>query len=98
MSAISENNDPTNPPYKFIINCTPTGDVLDDCSESYAITDATIPKDDNDLKSIWLCPQFFNGGIDSKNDLPNPSDKEALKEWCDQPDYTSLPTAGPYFP
>lgn len=33
MSTIQENNDPTNAPYNFIINCDPTGDVAEKCDE-----------------------------------------------------------------
>ncbi|CAL8584536.1 hypothetical protein XPA_010126 [Xanthoria parietina] len=97
MSIISQNNDPTNAPFNFILNCTPTGKELDLCKEkkgSYAITDATVPKNDQDLKSIWLCPLFFDKGTDTKNDLPKTDDADALKKWCDQKDYTLFPTAG----
>lgn len=31
---------------------------------------------------------------DTKNDLPNTDDEDALKAWCDQKDYTFFPTAG----
>ncbi|KAL6715230.1 hypothetical protein ACLMJK_007494 [Lecanora helva] len=96
MSAIQQNNDP-HAPYTFIVNCSPTGDVLKKCNDgkgSYAITDATVPKDDNDIKSMWLCPLFFNGGADTKNDLPNTEDTDALNAWCNQKDYTLFPTAG----
>ena len=38
MSTIAENNDPTNPSYKFIVNCNPTGDVLKTCGkDSYVV-------------------------------------------------------------
>ncbi|MCJ1467193.1 hypothetical protein MMC07_005816 [Pseudocyphellaria aurata] len=96
MSAISENNDPTNAPYNFIVNCDPTGDVADSCDEdggSYAITDSTVPANDNDYKSIWLCPLFFTGD-DTKNNLPNTEDADQLQAWCNQKDYTFFPTAG----
>ena len=33
MSTISSNNDPTNPPYRFIVNCKPTGDVEKSCGK-----------------------------------------------------------------
>ncbi|MCJ1425284.1 hypothetical protein MMC29_003172 [Sticta canariensis] len=96
MSTIQQNNDPTNAPYNFIINCDPTGEVLKDCKNgegSYAITDPTVPQDDNDHKSIWLCPLFFTGD-QTKNDLPNTEDADKLKAWCDQKDYTFFTTAG----
>ncbi|KAI4270323.1 MAG: hypothetical protein LQ337_006750 [Flavoplaca oasis] len=96
MSTIQQNNDPTNAPYNFIINCSPTGDEEKRCKKgkgSYAITDITVPKDDNDHKSMWLCPLFFTGD-DAKNDLPNTQDGDKLKAWCDQKDYTLFPTAG----
>ena len=32
MSLIAGNNDPTNAQYNFIINCSPTGQVLTDCN------------------------------------------------------------------
>ncbi|KAL9630443.1 MAG: hypothetical protein Q9204_004718 [Flavoplaca sp. TL-2023a] len=96
MNTIQQNNDPTNAPYSFIINCSPPGDVEKLCKDgkgSYAITDSTVPKDDNDHKSIWLCPLFFTGK-DTKNDLPDTEDEDKLKEWCDQKDYTLFVTAG----
>ncbi|KAL8643115.1 MAG: hypothetical protein Q9226_008431 [Calogaya cf. arnoldii] len=99
MSTIASNNDPTNAPFTFILNCSPTGDVEKACKAgkgSYAITDATVPQDDNDLKSIWLCRMFFDKdkGVDSRNDLPNTSDEEEMKNWCEQKDYTLFSTAG----
>ncbi|KAL9011938.1 MAG: hypothetical protein Q9173_003258 [Seirophora scorigena] len=45
---------------------------------SYAITDSTVPIDDNDHKSIWLYPLFFTGD-DTKNDLPGIEDGDKLK-------------------
>ncbi|KAL8725408.1 MAG: hypothetical protein Q9181_006425, partial [Wetmoreana brouardii] len=60
---------------------------------SYAITEDGVPKDDNDLKSIWLCPLFFKDGVDTKNDLPRADDADARRAWCDQKDYTLFPTA-----
>ncbi|KAI4112291.1 MAG: hypothetical protein LQ345_006539, partial [Seirophora villosa] len=96
MSTIQGNNNPTNAPYNFIINCNPTGDNEELCKAdkgSYAITDPSVPKDDNDYKSIWLCPLFFTGD-DTKNDLPDTEDGDKLKAWCDQKDYTLFPTAG----
>lgn len=65
----------------------------DTCLHSYAITDSTVPTDDNDHKSIWLCPLFFSGD-DTKNDLPNTEDADKLNAWCNQKDYTFFPTAG----
>ncbi|MCJ1468352.1 hypothetical protein MMC07_006980 [Pseudocyphellaria aurata] len=99
MSAIAENNDPTNAPYNFIINCDPTDHIAELCDKdggSYAITDAAVPADDNDHKSIWLCPLFFTGD-DTKNNLPNTENADELQAWCNQKDYTSFPTAGIYF-
>ena len=81
MNTIQQNNDPTNAPYNL------------SCLRSYAITDSTVPRDDKDHKSIWLCPLFFTGK-DTKNDLPDTKDEDKLKEWCDQKDYTLFPTAG----
>ena len=66
---------------------------MPDSFHRYAITDATVPANANDIKSIWLCPLFFTGD-DTKNDLPSSEDEEALKTWCDQKDYTFFPTAG----
>lgn len=66
----------------------------DSTLSSYAITDATVPENDRDLKSMWLCPLFFDKGPDTKNDLPSTDDEDALKKWCDQKDYTLFPTAG----
>ncbi|KAG7007539.1 hypothetical protein G7Y79_00009g026480 [Physcia stellaris] len=96
MSEISGNNNPTNAAYNFIINCNPTDQVLDRCNSgdgSYAITDATVPANDDDFKSIWLCPLFFTGP-DTKNNLPNTEDEAELQAWCNQKDYTFFPTAG----
>lgn len=103
MSTIAQNSDPTNGPYNFIINCSPTDDIAAQCkaskSGSYAITDATVPKDDNDIKSMWLCPLFFTGD-DTKNDLPSTADadKDKLDAWCKQDNYKKFTTAGPYKP
>ena len=33
MSTIQQNNDPTNAPFNFVINCTPSGDVAEKCNE-----------------------------------------------------------------
>ena len=63
---------------------------------SYAITDASVPKNDNDHKSIWLCPLFFTGD-DTKNDLPNTDDRAKLEQWCTQKDYTFFVTGGKSF-
>ena len=67
--------------------------IAQTCLHSYAITDITVPKDDNDHKTIWLCPLFFTGD-QTKNDLPDTEDADKLKAWCDQKDYTLFPTAG----
>lgn len=75
---------------KFIV----VGANADARLSSYAITDATVPKDDQDLKSIWLRPFFFDKGTDTKNNLPKTDDADALKKWCDQKDYILFPTAG----
>ena len=34
MSVIAGNNDPTNAAYNFIINCSPTGEVLTACNNN----------------------------------------------------------------
>ncbi|KAL9110226.1 MAG: hypothetical protein Q9187_008076 [Circinaria calcarea] len=92
MSTVASNNDPTNPLYQFIVNCDPTGDVLKSCGKkTYAITDSTVPKEDNDLKSIWICPLFWTGP-DSSQDLP--SGQDATDEFCKKTNYKQYVTAG----
>ena len=61
---------------------------------SYAITYATVPKDNNNIKSMWLCALFFKDGLDTKNNLPNKEDTDALNAWCNQDDYTFFPADG----
>ncbi|KAM0797972.1 hypothetical protein BDR22DRAFT_823780 [Usnea florida] len=95
MSTIAENNEPTNPSYQFIINCDPTGPVLKTCGKkSYAVADSTVPANDNDLKTIWLCPLFWKPGPDSAQNLPDTNDEDALNKWCAGTDYTKFVTAG----
>jgi hypothetical protein len=34
MSTIVSNNDPSDSSYRFIVNCSPTGDVLKECGKT----------------------------------------------------------------
>lgn len=60
---------------------------------SYAITDATVPANANDIKSMWICPLFWTGP-DSARNLPDTDNQDDLSAFCSGTNYQQYVTAG----
>ena len=82
---IQQNNDPTNPPYQFIVTCK-DAPVCGGKDGSLAVTDA-LPRSKTFMPRIRLCPKFFNPNtLETKYDLgsrdfkKNPGRRD--NSWC----------------
>lgn len=81
FSAIAENNDPTNSPYDFVIDCTKKSQC-DSPTRPYAFTD--FRPESGGPPTMTICPSFFGAGY-ANNDglLPyDPNNDDQKTRWC----------------
>lgn len=82
FSAIAENNDPTNSPYDFVIDCTRKSQC-DSPTKPYAFTD--FRPESGGPRTMTICPSFFDAHY-ANNDglLPfDPNNNDQKTRWCD---------------
>lgn len=88
-SGVASNNDPTNAPYEFVVDCTP----VSQCSDSvYAVTNHR-PETDGPRK-MTICPSFFEQDYASNAGLLpiDSDDDDQYEDWCvpDDEDHHAL--------
>ena len=83
FSAVAENNDPTNSPYDFIMNCQPVSQCTDTV---YAVTNHR--PESGGPRTMTICPAFFNAPWANAGHLL-PTDKgnaDQQTRWCESDD------------
>ena len=83
FSAVAENNDPTNSPYDFIINCQPVSQCTD---KTYAVTNPR--PESGGPRTMTICPAFFDAPWANADHLL-PQDKDDADQqttWCESDD------------
>ena len=85
-SAVAANNDPTNSPYEFIVDCTPVSQCNDNV---YAVTNHR-PEDGSGPRVMTICPAFFKQSWANHAGLlpTDPDDEDEIEDWCEPEDST----------
>lgn len=80
FSAVAENNDPTNSPYDFVIDCGPDDDCTDD---TYVLTESD--PEDGGPRTMLICPAFWRAeNANVTRLLPSDPYNQAQKDqWCE---------------
>lgn len=80
FGGVAENNNPTNVPYEFIVDCKPVSQCSD---KTYAITNPR--PESGGPRTMTICPAFFSAPWANADHLlpSDPDNKDQQARWCE---------------